>query len=906
MAASAQQAALLDATRATRGTLKVEDYVYDQEWHAAGRAQPFLSDSTEATGSSSSSTPSSTKPSSKAVSSASSRRNQRLVSLAAGKRGPYASEGLPSFRDGARATGCYCGGGGGGRRPVHHLGRVLGALVAGAAALPAALLGALIAFAASPLWTPCVLWRQRRAVCARGRRASSCALCAQGALVGLGFAAVVCFELGLFAVLENGGSSGGAVDPCLSSIVPAYPLPLGAPNATFARFRLQAFETNRRVVGWWLETTTSKTGSGWAVAAKGIGNATVNASFATIELPHLEPGRVYSVRLRATVDDGGARARCTGPSQPQLVRTPAARAPLAAPAPPALLGSGCSSRSRAAGAAQHGGNGCWFEVAADVASDGEGHFGDGGSPITHLEVQWAPLTALGLALTAAPFSAAAPGAAGGGVPACYAARGCRLAVCASTGYTCNGEFGFDPACADVYGKVDAGGAADWSVRERSVPKWPWKIKGGCKHGAVDDLSCGLRQPACSNYTCCATKRISGYSGGVNVTVSEPNATGARLRAVATADGLQRPGPMRYGVRARAWNALGAGPWALAVGDDGRAGFHADVPGAKAPGSAANLTCPDRGFDFLRLAWARPPDGGAELLRYEITVNVAAAAPASTAVTTAFQPRQYNASGSAAAFTIGALPTETAFALRVRAVNARGAGPWVPFRASTTAPQPPGAPGRPTAAVRYSDGLDLTWTEPDPNGSPVVAFRVRRVTSSGPPAAASPVATCDPTSTRLCAVAGLAAQTSYAFSVQAKNAKGWGPWSEPSKGILTRKVGGCTTRHDVTIFATRPAEVIASLSSCGRAALGAKGKSKACIVGDTGLSMTCATCYDYYDIACGATYCKPYCLGGPSPGCSKCTDKQCKFPPSNGIHREGFLACAGLPNSMVPQKKWHIE
>ena len=99
-------------------------------------------------------------------------------------------------------------------------------------------------------------------------------------------------------------------------------------------------------------------------------------------------------------------------------------------------------------------------------------------------------------------------------------------------------------------------------------------------------------------------------------------------------------------------------------------------------------------------------------------------------------------------------------------------------------------------------------------------------------------------------------------------------------------------------------VIASLTSCGRKAMGRMDQSKACIVEQTGLSMPCATCYDHDDIHCGEEYCRAECLGGPSPACSKCTDKQCKFPPSNGIQREGFLECAGLPNDMVPQKRWN--
>lgn len=93
-----------------------------------------------------------------------------------------------------------------------------------------------------------------------------------------------------------------------------------------------------------------------------------------------------------------------------------------------------------------------------------------------------------------------------------------------------------------------------------------------------------------------------------------------------------------------------------------------------------------------------------------------------------------------------------------------------YPAAATVPYGTPLPPTQVTTTPTQDGVQVAWTDADPNGSPVTGYQVRADgTDIG----------CSSTSTSSCLVTGLNSGTAYTFSVSAKNAAGWGTWSQPS-------------------------------------------------------------------------------------------------------------------------------
>lgn len=63
-----------------------------------------------------------------------------------------------------------------------------------------------------------------------------------------------------------------------------------------------------------------------------------------------------------------------------------------------------------------------------------------------------------------------------------------------------------------------------------------------------------------------------------------------------------------------------------------------------------------------------------------------------------------------------------YIFRVRAANARGAGPWSEVASAETRAMPPDAPEAPTVTQRAATSAKLKWEPPADNGGNVLQYR----------------------------------------------------------------------------------------------------------------------------------------------------------------------------------------
>lgn len=205
-----------------------------------------------------------------------------------------------------------------------------------------------------------------------------------------------------------------------------------------------------------------------------------------------------------------------------------------------------------------------------------------------------------------------------------------------------------------------------------------------------------------------------------------------------------------------------------------------VPGAPTGVSGANPT-----VSTIEVSWTPPADnGGGAITGYTVT-----ASPGGSNVV---------AGGSDTTATVTGLSASTAYTFTVVAMNAAGSGPAsTPSAPSSTDDPPATAPDAPTgvaASNPSTDSIDVAWTAPGSDGgSPVTGYTV-----TASPGGATATTTGATTAT----VNGLAAATSYTFTVTATNAVGTGTASAASNSVATDPIApGAFTVSASAISAT---------------------------------------------------------------------------------------------------------
>jgi sugar lactone lactonase YvrE len=253
----------------------------------------------------------------------------------------------------------------------------------------------------------------------------------------------------------------------------------------------------------------------------------------------------------------------------------------------------------------------------------------------------------------------------------------------------------------------------------------------------------LAAPTAGNGTLQLTVTPPGDNGGDTVTayqVSTDNgATWATLTTTAGA-GSTRVGTVSaltngttYQVRVRAVNGIGSGTASAA-----QAGTPSTVPGA-IPG----LTV-EPGNTTAAVTFTPPATGGSAITGYEYSVNGTTWTTISTTAGT----------GSSRVATISGLINGTSYPVRLRALNAHGAG-----AGSEPVTVVPGTPQPPTGvtATAGTSSVTVSWTAPAGNGLPIDGYVATALPGPATCTAVAPATTC---------VLGGTAGTAYTVSVVA--------------------------------------------------------------------------------------------------------------------------------------------
>ena len=212
----------------------------------------------------------------------------------------------------------------------------------------------------------------------------------------------------------------------------------------------------------------------------------------------------------------------------------------------------------------------------------------------------------------------------------------------------------------------------------------------------------------------------------------------------------------YQVQVRAGNSVGDGPWS-----DSATGTPVGVPAAPA---APGLTA---GEGQLEVSWRAPSNNGSSIDDYDVRYRPAGGSWTKLPDTT---------KSTARSVTITGLRDGTAYEVQVRAGNSIGDGPWSQSAMATpvTVPAAPAAPD-----VTGGDGqLEVRWTPPSDNGSPIDDYDVR---FRGPGGSWSYLRDTEKSTATSATIRGLRNGITFEVQVRAGNSVGDGPWSSSGTG-----------------------------------------------------------------------------------------------------------------------------
>ncbi len=191
---------------------------------------------------------------------------------------------------------------------------------------------------------------------------------------------------------------------------------------------------------------------------------------------------------------------------------------------------------------------------------------------------------------------------------------------------------------------------------------------------------------------------------------------------------------------------------------------------------------------FRVTWTAPAAGSSAITGYGIQYKLTS--EADSAYADAKPTKRGTVTGYNVVDRSGqSITAGTSYDVRVRARNAEGWGPWSDAATAVTAsPAPPDtAPGRP-AAPQISNikqtSFRVTWTAPAAGSSAITGYGIQyKLTSEADSAYADAKPTKRGTVTGYNLVdrngQSITAGTSYDVRVRARNAEGWGAWSDPA-------------------------------------------------------------------------------------------------------------------------------
>jgi|GEM_PF-2736966 len=240
---------------------------------------------------------------------------------------------------------------------------------------------------------------------------------------------------------------------------------------------------------------------------------------------------------------------------------------------------------------------------------------------------------------------------------------------------------------------------------------------------------------------------------------KPVTRSASTATTATVGGLTNDKPHIFVVRAV--NGKGAGQWFTLA--------KLVTPTSVAPGTIGTLTAAP-GDRQVTLTWAAPADnGGAAITNYEVMV-----AEQTAGIWSAYKPVT-RAPSAATTATITGLTNAKPHVFVVRAVNAKGVGPWQTLPSPTTPAAAPGAI-RTLTATGGNERVTLTWAAPLSNGgSPITNYEIMVADqTAGVWSAYKPVNRAASTATSA-TVTGLTNDKPHLFVVRSKTAAGVSPW-----------------------------------------------------------------------------------------------------------------------------------
>ncbi len=266
-----------------------------------------------------------------------------------------------------------------------------------------------------------------------------------------------------------------------------------------------------------------------------------------------------------------------------------------------------------------------------------------------------------------------------------------------------------------------------------------------------------------------------FTGAV---VSTVTGSGSPINVAGLTNGLS------YRFAVGATNSVGAGPQSertvLPVVPLGKPG----VP----RGLDASVRDPRGGFK-ADLEWTAPAARGAAITSYEVALND---------LTDPSRTDQEVAVGQGQSAIASGLVSGHSYSFAVRAVNAAGAGGWSSQSAEFSMPTEPGAPSGVTAVLGSTQGTrstaTLVWRPATASVGAITAYEV--VAQPGGK-------TCDTGGQTTCEINELTNGTTYTFAVRAKNAVGYGDWSEASSPVTPadgpdRPAGPAVTSQDSSV------------------------------------------------------------------------------------------------------------